>query len=221
MSVIAEARRPAVARFLLVDNERRRADRLAGGLGIGTHLVVGSGREAAEALRADRYHIVLLDLSSVTDLAVPAGEAVGRLVRLAEGALTIGLSDRGSVSAAVEVMRAGAHDCLARPVQGPALAGRIAELAHRHGKGNIPGLAAPPPAAPSTTAAAPRVGAMPTVGPGTILPMWRQEQRIIEDAIASFAGNVALAAAALQLSPSTIYRKRQAWAEAEGKRGAA
>jgi two-component system repressor protein LuxO len=54
-----------------------------------------------------------------------------------------------------------------------------------------------------------------------ILPLWRQEQRIIEDAIQSFAGNIALAAAALELSPSTIYRKRQAWAEMEPKRGAA
>ena len=55
----------------------------------------------------------------------------------------------------------------------------------------------------------------------TVLPMWQQEQRIIEDAIASFAGNVALAAAALELSPSTIYRKRQAWAEMDERRGAA
>ena len=54
-----------------------------------------------------------------------------------------------------------------------------------------------------------------------VLPLWKQEQRIIEEAIQSFSGNVALAAAALELSPSTIYRKRQAWAEAEGKRGAA
>jgi two-component system repressor protein LuxO len=54
-----------------------------------------------------------------------------------------------------------------------------------------------------------------------ILPLWRQEQRIIEDAIQSFAGNIALAAAALELSPSTIYRKRQAWAEMDDKRGAA
>jgi two-component system repressor protein LuxO len=51
-----------------------------------------------------------------------------------------------------------------------------------------------------------------------VLPMWRQEQRIIESAIQSFAGNIALAAAALELSPSTIYRKRQAWAEIDGKR---
>ncbi len=55
----------------------------------------------------------------------------------------------------------------------------------------------------------------------SILPMWQQEQRIIEDAIVSFGGNIALAAAALELSPSTIYRKRQAWAEMDGKRGAA
>ena len=55
----------------------------------------------------------------------------------------------------------------------------------------------------------------------TVLPMWQQEQRIIEEAIASFAGNVALAAAALELSPSTIYRKRQAWAEMDERRGAA
>jgi two-component system repressor protein LuxO len=51
--------------------------------------------------------------------------------------------------------------------------------------------------------------------------MWQQEQRIIEEAIESFSGNIALAAAALELSPSTIYRKRQAWAELEGKKGAA
>jgi two-component system repressor protein LuxO len=51
--------------------------------------------------------------------------------------------------------------------------------------------------------------------------MWRQEQRIIEEAIESFGGNIALAAQALELSPSTIYRKRQAWAEMDDKRGAA
>jgi DNA-binding NtrC family response regulator len=54
-----------------------------------------------------------------------------------------------------------------------------------------------------------------------VLPMWQQEQRIIEQAIESFGGNIALAAQALELSPSTIYRKRQVWAELEGKKGAA
>ena len=50
-------------------------------------------------------------------------------------------------------------------------------------------------------------------GRRAILPMWQQEQRIIEDAIASFGGNISMAAAALEISPSTIYRKRQSWAE--------
>ncbi len=43
--------------------------------------------------------------------------------------------------------------------------------------------------------------------------MWQQEQRIIEDAVAAFGGNISMAAAALEISPSTIYRKRQSWAE--------
>jgi two-component system repressor protein LuxO len=46
-----------------------------------------------------------------------------------------------------------------------------------------------------------------------ILPMWQQEQKIIEDAIAAYSGNISMAAAALEISPSTIYRKRQGWAE--------
>jgi len=48
-----------------------------------------------------------------------------------------------------------------------------------------------------------------------ILPMWQQEQRIIEDTVAHFSGNIAQAAAALEISPSTIYRKRQAWEQME------
>jgi two-component system, repressor protein LuxO len=53
-----------------------------------------------------------------------------------------------------------------------------------------------------------------------ILPMWQQEQRIIEDALSAFGGNIARAAAALEISPSTIYRKKLSW-EREGKFAAA
>ena len=52
---------------------------------------------------------------------------------------------------------------------------------------------------------------------GDILPMWQQEQRIIAAAIAHYNGNVARAAAALEISPSTIYRKKQAWEERTSK----
>jgi len=49
-----------------------------------------------------------------------------------------------------------------------------------------------------------------------IEPMWRQEQKIIETAIACHNGNISLAAAALEISPSTIYRKRQSWEKMQG-----
>ncbi|WP_417666615.1 sigma-54-dependent transcriptional regulator [Roseibium sp.] len=48
---------------------------------------------------------------------------------------------------------------------------------------------------------------------GAIEPLWAQERRIIEDALDAFDGNIAMAAAALEISPSTIYRKRQSWME--------
>lgn len=46
-----------------------------------------------------------------------------------------------------------------------------------------------------------------------IEPLWYQEKQIIETTLETFDGNIALAAAALEISPSTIYRKRQSWAE--------
>lgn len=46
---------------------------------------------------------------------------------------------------------------------------------------------------------------------GSIEPLWAQERRIIETALDAFDGNIAMAAAALEISPSTIYRKKQSW----------
>ncbi|MEP2706971.1 MAG: sigma-54 dependent transcriptional regulator [Roseibium sp.] len=51
---------------------------------------------------------------------------------------------------------------------------------------------------------------------GTIEPLWSQERRIIEDALDAFDGNISMAAAALEISPSTIYRKRQSWTARSG-----
>jgi two-component system repressor protein LuxO len=43
----------------------------------------------------------------------------------------------------------------------------------------------------------------------TVLPMHIQEERIIDDALSAFDGNISRAAAALEINPSTIYRRRQ------------
>ena len=44
-----------------------------------------------------------------------------------------------------------------------------------------------------------------------IRPLWLIERETIEQAIEQCQGNIAEAAALLEISPSTIYRKRQAW----------
>lgn len=93
-----------------------------------------NGRAAADKLRAERFDVLLVDLTSVADLSAEAEDAVARLVRLAAGALVIALSDGASVTATLSALRAGAHDHIARPLGGRAFAARIGELAQRHGK---------------------------------------------------------------------------------------
>jgi DNA-binding NtrC family response regulator len=60
-------------------------------------------------------------------------------------------------------------------------------------------------------ARAPETGTpAPTCRAG-IRPLWIVEREVIESAIASCDGNIPRAAAFLEISPSTIYRKKQAW----------
>ncbi len=129
----------ACGRLLLIDADEAGAHHVTRAmresLGAGLRLTLArSGRQAAELLRSTGFDIVLVDLSSLQDLSERSDDAVARLVRLADGALFIALSDGASVSAAVAAMRAGAHDYVVKPVSGPAMATRIAELAQRHGK---------------------------------------------------------------------------------------
>ena len=48
---------------------------------------------------------------------------------------------------------------------------------------------------------------------GYIMPLWLVEKNAIEEAIHRCDGNIPKAAASLDVSPSTIYRKKQAWEE--------
>jgi two-component system repressor protein LuxO len=66
------------------------------------------------------------------------------------------------------------------------------------------------PVAPPRLTGGPVDSRLP-VTPSPVRPFWQQERDIIEAALATHGGNIARAAAALEISPSTIYRKRQAW----------
>ncbi len=125
--------------LLLIDNDgdgaRFLGDALSEALLVAPKVCVAeSGRAAIELLRQNRFDIIIADLSSLADLAPGIEDAMSRLVRLAEGALMLAVADSSSVSAALGAMRAGAHDYLAKPVSGSALATRIGELAQRHGR---------------------------------------------------------------------------------------
>ncbi|HHY50343.1 MAG TPA: response regulator, partial [Alphaproteobacteria bacterium] len=127
------------ARILLIDRNRTGMDAIANALGACLKAEVrmeraASGKAGADHLRTARYALVLLDLASLDDVVPSTEEAVARLVKLAEGALCIALSEGVSVSAAVAAMRAGAHDFVAKPVHAEAFSARLAELARRHGK---------------------------------------------------------------------------------------
>ena len=71
------------------------------------------------------------------------------------------------------------------------------------------------PSAPATRIVAhaePRAEAPPTqVSSGAIEPLDTTVRRAIEQAIAQCGGNIPKAAAALQVSASTLYRRIQAW----------
>jgi len=67
--------------------------------------------------------------------------------------------------------------------------------------------------APAPSASHP-LGAANGSGAGDkIRPLWQVEREAIESAIAACEGNVPRAAVRLEISPSTIYRKLQAWEE--------
>lgn len=102
------------------------------------------GRAAADLLRNTHFDVIIADLESLHDLAASIEDSMNRLVRLAEGALILAVAGSGSVSAALGAMRAGAHDYIAKPVSGATLAGRLAELAQRHGRPRSLGVEAGP-----------------------------------------------------------------------------
>ncbi len=57
----------------------------------------------------------------------------------------------------------------------------------------------------------------PVAADTPILPLWLEEKRIIERAIDHYQGNIPKAAAMLDISASTIYRKKQFWAAQDAK----
>ena len=148
---------------------------------------VASGEQALSELTARDYALMLLDLQ------LPGIQGLEVLRRMKAAHLTVPvvvMTESGSVDMAVDAMHLGAVDFLAKPVDAGRL--RLAVL------GAALANAVPPSAGVATDLAA-------------IRPLAVVEREAIEVAIAACGGNIPRAAAALGVSPSTLYRKKQAW----------
>lgn len=158
---------------------------------------------------AHRPDIVVLDLPQKAPL-----ELIRRLVFALPGAAVVAIAPHFSERLRSGVLEAGASHFLTKPIEGLALAELAAPILAATQR-RLATAAAQWPETAGTQDARPegmfdtQPGATAAVFP--ILPLWRQEQRIIESTLAVFDGHVAKAAAALEISPSTIYRKMQSW----------
>lgn len=126
----ANSTRPS-ARIIVVDLNPELAAGLADAGADAVH--TASAAEAAQVLRAERFAVVIADLSAVSHGDGDASAGLSRLVRLSQGALVVALSGGGSVTAAVEAMQAGAHDHVARPVAPEMLLSHVGDLLRRYG----------------------------------------------------------------------------------------
>jgi len=220
----------AIARILLHDSDAQNRAQICADLKSAAKsgsivVTADNGRQANALLRGQTFDLVLLDLDGIDDIGLPREEAMPRLVRMSGAALVIFLSKDTSVSLSVAAMQAGAHDLMGKPIEVNQMMSRIQNLGRRHGLANafcgVPHAEERLPKPANVPANSVQPAMFPRREP-QILPMWQQEQRIIEDAIAKFSGNIAQAAAALEISPSTIYRKRQIWEQmAVVRKGAA
>ncbi|QRG07814.1 sigma-54-dependent Fis family transcriptional regulator [Xanthobacter dioxanivorans] len=181
-------------------------------------IICTTGRDPLEEVRAGRLREDLFYRLHVLHLHMPPLRARGDdVILLAETFLARFAGEEGRPLArlgpeAAAVLRSRAFRGNVRELQN--LMRRVAILLD--GPVVPAHLVADPGAEGTAVAEAPPAAAWIGVSsvwgtPARVEPLSVVERRAIEAAISAFDGNIALAAAALDLSPSTLYRKKLAW----------
>jgi two-component system repressor protein LuxO len=163
---------------------------------------------AAGRLRADlfyRLHVLPIHMP-------PLRDRVDDILRIAEASLARFAAEEGR-------RFTGFDEAAATRLRGHTWPGNVRELTNvirrivvlddgdKVTAAMLPASVNPASAEPQTGDLSPPAG----MASPAVMPFWQEERRVIENALAAFGGNIARAAAALEISPSTIYRKRQAW----------
>lgn len=181
------------AQLYLIENDTTADPQFIDELRATTKLNLVRFNNLKDALSADAPYVILADFKTIGD-----ADAITTLTARFTAPLII-LSDRPSMASAVTAMRAGACDFFPKPASISAIAERISGLLAQR------------------TMATNQMGNSQNRS-SVIMPFWEQERDIIENALDVCNGNISRAAAALQISPSTIHRKKQTWEELTGAR---
>ena len=174
-------------------------------------------QSALELLRSNNFDVILIDISSFSNNKFTGEELLQQLCKLTGKAIIIAISDEKSISLAISAMSSGAHAHIAKPLEFNELVALVNNLTYQYcklehkEKSNI--ISSEMIGFSNNAQPLDRKINIGSNNITNIKPMWQQEQRIIEDTILFFNGNVSRAAQALEISPSTIYRKRQCWEE--------
>jgi two-component system repressor protein LuxO len=175
---------------------------------VDVRFICATNRDPGREVAAGRFREDLFYRLHVLPLHLPPLRArAGDVMRLAEAFLARFSAEEGRCFTGFEPAAAALMTGYAWPGNVRELQNVIRRIVVLNDDGPVTAAMLPPELrAPQAPAAAPAPG-------GPVLPMWLQEQRIIEQALNVLDGNIARAAAALEISPSTIYRKRQGWAQ--------
>ena len=183
---------------------------------VDVRFVCATNRDPASDVATGRFREDLYYRLHVLPLHLPPlRERAGDIVRLARAFLARYAEEEGRAFAGFTPEAEAAIEHFAWPGNVRQLQNVIRRVVVLHNGEYVSAGMLPFPAGAASIAtheAASDAGFLPRTESPTVAPYWMQEQKIIEKALAAFGGNAQKAAAALEIAPSTIYRKLQAWA---------
>jgi len=184
---------------------------------VDVRFICATNREPAREVEAGRFREDLYYRLHVLPLHLPPlRERAGDVVRLASAFLARYAEEEGRAFRGFAPEAEAQLENFSWPGNVRQLQNVIRRVVVLHNADLVSADMLPLPSADLSTPAATHepardTGPLPRVDSPAIAPLWMQEQKIIEDALKAFDGNTQKAAAALEVAPSTIYRKIQSW----------
>lgn len=181
---------------------------------VDVRFVCATNRDPASDVATGRFREDLYYRLHVLPLHLPPlRERAGDIVRLARAFLARYAEEEGRAFAGFTLEAEAALEEFAWPGNVRQLQNVIRRVVVLHNSEYVSAEMLPLSPDGSAHEASRDTGVLPRTESPAIAPYRMQEQKIIEKALAAFGGNAQKAAAALEIAPSTIYRKLQSWTQ--------